>query len=198
MEIAQIVNSVFNSNTFILSEINSPNVFLIDIGDFIPIISQMKECTTVKGVFLTHTHYDHLYGIRQLSQEFPDCMIYTSSFGQEALASDKKNFSRYHDDSIVFTSANLHVLKEGDKINIFSNKELEVYATPGHDRSCLTYKIGKHIFSGDSFIPGVQVITCFPNSNKLEANLSVQRIVSLAKGNNLYPGHGRIYENFNP
>lgn len=198
MEIAQIVNSVFNSNTFILSEINSPNVFLIDIGDFIPIISQMKACTTVKGVFLTHTHYDHLYGIRQLSQEFPDCMIYTSSFGQEALASDKKNFSRYHDDSIVFTSANLHVLKEGDKINIFSNKELEVYATPGHDRSCLTYKIGKHIFSGDSFIPGVQVITSFPNSNKLEANLSVQRIVSLAKGNNLYPGHGRIYENFNP
>ena len=152
----------------------------------------------MKGVFLTHTHYDHLYGIRQLSQEFPDCMIYTSSFGQEALASDKKNFSRYHDDSIVFTSANLHVLKEGDKINIFSNKELEVYATPGHDRSCLTYKIGKHIFSGDSFIPGVQVITSFPNSNKLEANLSVQRIVSLAKGNNLYPGHGRIYENFNP
>ncbi len=196
MKITQIVNSVFNSNTFILSEVDSLSVFLIDIGDFVPVISQMKECATVKGVFLTHTHYDHLYGIRQLAQEFPDCMIYTSSFGQEALASDKKNFSIYRDDSIVFTSTNLQVLREGDKIDIFPNKILEVYETPGHDKSCLTYKIGKHIFSGDSFIPGLEVVTSFPNSDKMEASISVQRITSLANSNNLYPGHGAIYEKF--
>ena len=52
MEIRQIVNSVFNSNSFILSEAGSLNVFLIDIGDFNPIISQIKEDAMIKGVFL--------------------------------------------------------------------------------------------------------------------------------------------------
>jgi len=52
MEIRQIVNSVFNSNSFILSEAGSLNVFLIDIGDFNPIISQMKEDAMIKGIFL--------------------------------------------------------------------------------------------------------------------------------------------------
>ena len=113
MEIRQIVNSVFNSNSFILSEAGSLNVFLIDIGDFNPIISQMKEDAMIKGVFLTHTHYDHIYGIRELVKAYPDCIVYTSSFGQEALASNKKNFSRYHNDPIVFTNTNLQVLKEG-------------------------------------------------------------------------------------
>ena len=105
MEIRQIVNSVFNSNSFILSEAGSLNVFLIDIGDFNPIISQLKEDAMIKGVFLTHTHYDHIYGIRELVKAYPDCIVYTSSFGQEALASNKKNFSRYHNDPcLLYTS----------------------------------------------------------------------------------------------
>ena len=196
MEIRQIVNSVFNSNSFILSEAGSLNVFLIDIGDFNPIISQLKEDAMIKGVFLTHTHYDHIYGIRELVKAYPDCIVYTSSFGQEALASNKKNFSRYHNDPIVFTNTNLQVLKERDKVHLFPNIELETYETSGHDKRCLTYKIGKSIFSGDSFIPGLKVITSFPYSNKIEASTSVQRIISLANGNDLYPGHGTIYENF--
>lgn len=196
MEIRQIINSVFNSNTFILSDVDSLNVFLIDVGDFGSIISQMKKDAVIKGVFLTHTHYDHIYGIRELVKVYPECIIYTSSFGQEALASSKKNFSRYHNDSIVLVNSNLQVLKEGDKVLLFPNTELEVYETSGHDKSCLTYKIGKHVFSGDSFIPSLKVITSFPGSNKIEANISVQRIISLANGNNLYPGHGAIYENF--
>lgn len=196
MEIRQIINSVFNSNTFILSDVGSLNVFLIDIGDFGSIISQMKKDSVIKGVFFTHTHYDHIYGIRELVKVYPECIIYTSSFGREALASSKKNFSRYHNDSIVFVNSNLQVLKEGDKVLLFPNTELEAYETSGHDKSCLTYKIGKHVFSGDSFIPGLKVITSFPYSNKIEANISVQRIISLANGNDLYPGHGAIYENF--
>ena len=196
MYIHRIINSVFTSNTYILTS-EGQSAFLIDIGDVQPVKELLdNDGKVVKAVFLTHTHYDHIYGIRELVKAYPDCIVYTSSFGQEALASNKKNFSRYHNDPIVFTNTNLQVLKEGDKVHLFPNIELETYETSGHDKSCLTYKIGKSIFSGDSFIPGLKVITSFPYSNKIEANTSVQRIISLANGNDLYPGHGTIYENF--
>lgn len=45
MFIYKIVNSVFTSNTYILTEENSNNVFLVDIGDILPIkefISKVK------------------------------------------------------------------------------------------------------------------------------------------------------------
>lgn len=151
----------------------------------------------MKAVFLTHTHYDHIYGIRELIKAYPDCIIYTSSFGKEALGSDKLNFSRYHNDPIVWTENNISILGEGDKIEITTGNVLEVLETPGHDKSCLTYKLGNDVFSGDSYIPGVKVIASFPNSHKTDAVKSKERIVRLADGRNLYPGHGDAYIHYN-
>lgn len=162
MYIHRIVNSVFTSNTYILTS-EGKSAFLIDIGDVQPVKELLdNDGKVVKAVFLTHTHYDHIYGIRELIKAYPDCIIYTSSFGKEALGSDKLNFSRYHNDPIVWTENNISVLGEGDKIEITTGNVLEVLETPGHDKSCLTYKLGNDVFSGDSYIPGVKVIASFP------------------------------------
>ena len=154
MYIHRIINSVFTSNTYILTS-EGPSAFLIDIGDVQPVKELLdNDGKVVKAVFLTHTHYDHIYGIRELIKAYPDCIIYTSSFGKEALGSDKLNFSRYHNDPIVWTENNISILGEGDKIEITTGNVLEVLETPGHDKSCLTYKLGNDVFSGDSYIPG--------------------------------------------
>ena len=101
MNIHQIVNSVFTSNTYILSVEGKDGYVLIDIGDIAPIKQCVQEkCGTVQALFLTHTHYDHIYGIKDLLRLYPDCTVYTSSFGKEALGSDKLNFSRYHNDPV--------------------------------------------------------------------------------------------------
>ncbi len=194
MFIHKIVNSVFTSNTFILTEERSADAFLIDVGDILPIKEFIgRSKAVVKGVFLTHTHYDHIYGIKKLIELFPDCLVYTSAFGKQALASDKLNFSRYHDDLLMISGDNIKLLHEGDNIELFPEKFVEVFETPGHDKSCLTYKVGNRVFSGDSYIPGLKVISSFPNSNKEDAVISKERILELAHGCNLYPGHGDIY-----
>lgn len=156
-----------------------------------------KETLNIKGVLLTHTHYDHIYGLNVLLKKFPKAAVYTNEFGKNALQSPKINFSRYHgevDDFILLKPENVRMIEDGNRIELNDDVSVEVIATPGHDESCLTYRIKNNLFTGDSYIPGLKVVTTFPNSNKEKAILSEQRIISLAHGCNIYPGHGPILD----
>jgi len=69
------------------------------------------------------------------------------------------------------------------------------YETPGHNLGCLTMVMGDLIFTGDSYIPGVKVSTQLPGGDKKLAQLSLDRILRLAEGKRICPGHGEITEN---
>lgn len=191
MQVTRIVNSVFTSNTFVLTTDNSSYCWLVDVGDIEPIL-EVVGARKVKGIFITHTHYDHIYGINKLVERFPECVIYTSQHGKEGLFSDKLNFSRYHDDPMVFKGKHIEVLEEGNEISLFPNVMLKAIYTPGHDWSCMTYCTDEIIFTGDSCIPNIKVITSFPKSNKSEAQVSLERIQELCKTRDMYPGHNEI------
>ena len=87
-------------------------------------------------------------------------------------------------------------MSEGDKIELFDGISLDVFETPGHNKSCLTFKVGNSIFTGDAYIPGIKVVTTLPNANKMDAEASKERIAAMAQGFDLYPGHGDIYMNY--
>lgn len=196
MNVVQIVNSVFISNTYVLLREGVDWCWLIDVGDIEPILNVISTDTKIKGVFLTHTHYDHLYGINRIVDMYPDCVVYTSEAGKEGLFSDKLNFSKYHGDPILFSGDNLYILHDHDQIELFHDECLTIIQTPGHDKSCLTYYTKDKIFTGDSFIPGVKVITTFPCGDKQEAARSVQLIMETAEARDLYPGHGNSFPAF--
>ena len=191
MHITKIVNSVFTSNTFILIDENSLDCWLVDVGDIEPILEAVGD-KEVKGIFITHTHYDHIYGINKLVERFPDCIIYTSQYGKEGLFSDKLNFSRYHADPILFQGNHIEVLEEGDEISLFPNVVLRTMYTPGHDWSSMSYYTDGVIFTGDSYIPNIKVVTSLPKSNKQEAQVSLDRILELCENRDIYPGHNEI------
>lgn len=188
MEVYQIINSVFTSNTFVLTDGQSDDCWLVDVGDINPVLQYVAD-RQVRGLLITHTHYDHIYGINKLIECFPECVVYTSEKGREGLYSDRLNFSRYHADSIIFQGNYLQILEEGDTVFLFKNVECRVLATPGHDWSCLSYYTDDCIFTGDSYIPGIKVITSFPHSDRKQAKLSLDRILQLTDTRNVYPGH---------
>lgn len=192
MDIIRIVNTVFSSNAYVLREEGVDWCWLVDVGDVDPVLEYIGERGTIRGIFLTHTHYDHLYGINRMVDLFPQCVVYTSEAGTEGMYSAKLNFSRYHDDPIVFKGDYVGVLHNGDRVELFPGEYLTVLETPGHDKSCLTYYTENVVFSGDSFIPGVKVITTFPRGDKQEAVRSVEAILKVAGGREVYPGHGDI------
>lgn len=190
MKITRHINSIFNSNTYILENKSCDYCWLIDIGDAESLIDNYN----IKGIFLTHTHFDHIYGINKILNKFPSCATFTSKFGHDALYSDKLNLSKYHESPLIFKGNNVHILNENDKIRLFPNIFLEVIETPGHCPSCLTYYTDNYIFTGDSYIPNIKVVTNLPKGNKVQAQESVEKIKKNIGSRTICPGHGEILE----
>lgn len=193
IKVFHIVNSVFTSRTYILSEEGCPDFWLVDCGDIDVLMNQLYSQSgstfSIRGVLLTHAHYDHIYGLSRLMELFPNAKIYTNDFGKLALADDRLNYSKYHYDPIVIESENVVVYDEGMNVDLFDGVVANVYHTPGHNPSCLTYEVGEYLFTGDAYIPGVKVVTTFKGGDKKLAAESVERIMMLAEGKIICPGH---------
>lgn len=188
LQVDKIVNSFFDSITWLLSEDGSSRVWLVDCGDVLPIIEKV-EGKIISGVLLTHAHYDHIYGLPKLLELFPECKVYTNSFGKDALASAKKNLSRYHDNPIEINESFVSVINEGSGVELFPNVVASVYETPGHNPSCLCFKVGGYFFTGDAYIPGIPSVTNLPGGNKELSKLSEDRIKTLLGNLTALPGH---------
>ena len=191
MIIRQVINSVFNSCSYVVTQ--GHRSWLVDCGDvdrILPLIDG-RLC----GVLLTHTHLDHIYGLNHLLSVFPAVPIYTNLHGQEGLLSDKMNLSRYHEDPFVLDNPdNIRVIEDGAYISICDDVKAHAVFTPGHSPSCVTWVIGDAVFTGDSFIPGVKTVTIFPHADKALVAQSEALIRDLLEQRTIYPGHSIIEE----
>lgn len=189
MHIRSIVNSKFNSITYVLSDSGHKGVWLVDCGDI-----EKLNATEVIGVLLTHTHFDHIYGLNRLLDRCPEMKVYTNNFGKEGLFNPKLNLSKYFPDAepFLFSRPESVYSLEGKPVLTVLDCEAHILPVPGHDPSCLAFLIGDSLFTGDSLIPGTKVITSFPHSNRDEARVSEQKLQELGKQYEIFPGHATI------
>ena len=147
------------------------------------------------GVLLTHAHFDHIYGLNNLMTLFPRLTVYVSRPGREGLLSDKLNYSRYYGDPIVLDSPDsIQVVEDGDKVRLFDDVTIQAVCTPGHSPGCVTWMTDEVLFTGDSFIPGVKMVTNLPHSDKDQAAQSEALIRDMAETRKVYPGHAPDYD----
>lgn len=192
IEIEQIVNSISQSNSYVLYHKLYDWAWLVDAGDASKITCCLeKHDKWLKGIFLTHTHFDHIYGLNELYHSNPDIIIYTSPEGKDSLYNEKWNLSKYHQRPFVYQGCKIVELQEHDKIELWKDTLLEVFKTEGHDWSCLTYKTDSRLFTGDAYIPNIKTVTSFPKSNKEKAVESLYKIKHILGIHTIYPGHGQ-------
>lgn len=191
LQIKEIINSIFTSKTYILYRKGEKKSWLVDIGDVLPVVTFLREKELIlEGLFLTHAHFDHIYGLPGLMNYYPQCKIYVTEYAKKALASDKLNMSRYHESPIRYNRDNVVIVHEGDEIELFKGEpKMYFYETPGHNPGSLTMVLGEYIFTGDAYIPGVKVVTNLPGGDKSLAASSIERIKILAEGKTVLPGH---------
>lgn len=187
MLIHNTVNTYFCSCTYVLTVDDFS--WLVDCGDVEPILSLIKGKNLI-GVLLTHAHFDHIYGLNELLKLFPNTLVYTNECGTETLLDARKNMSLYHETPFVLERPdNIRIVNDGDEIELDKGITAKVVATSGHHPSCLTYIISDAIFTGDSYIPGIKVVTNLPKGNKKLAQDSVEKILLMSEGRIIYPGH---------
>ena len=193
IHIERIVNRIFQSNTYIISIDDSNDVWLVDVGDTERVIDILPQESRVCGVFLTHTHFDHIYGINILYDRFPDMVVYVAEEGFEALFSAKKNLSLYHESPLVYKGGNVIGLKNGSEIDLYHDIRLQAFSTSGHSQDSMSFMIDNvYLFTGDAYIPSAPVISKLPGGNKEKAAISRQLLIDLSHGKMLLPGHGDI------
>lgn len=190
-QVIKVTGEVLASNMYILFEEGTTDCWVIDIGDYKSLESKLPLSANVRGLFLTHGHFDHIADINLFHDAFPESLIYTSEYGKEQLYSDRKNFSFYHEKSVIYKGGtdSVWILRDNHQIKLFDDYIIAILETPGHCDSCLTYYTKDYLFTGDSYIPGTSVVTKLPKGNKGLATDSLAKIMSLCENRIVYPGH---------
>ena len=172
--------------------VEAKDLWLIDCGDYKTVFEAINRIgKELKGVFLTHCHQDHVYGLCDVIKKYPNTLVFCSEITAIGLMDEEINLSYIiseypfkfeFKDSVV-------VLNEG-KYNL-EGFEIEVIATPGHSDDCLSYIIANNIFTGDSYIPFAKVFTKWPRSNKILAFENEKKIINIINEKKLkvYSGH---------
>ena len=187
MEVASLINSVFNSVTYVLSEPAWDEVWLVDCGD----VEKLDPAIPVAGVLLTHTHFDHIYGLDKLLEKWPDVKVFTNAFGEKALQNPRWNLSHYYPeipDIVIDRMDHVVVIDQSSELEVFG-RPVTVKEVPGHDKSCLAFILDGKLFTGDAYIPGRAVVRNFPGSDKAEALVSQALLQGISGLYELYPGH---------
>ena len=150
-----------------------------------------------KTLIATHADVDHIQGLAQLKQIF-NTTVSAHPLAEESLKiGDKlKTFAQIEAQGINLDMPPVEVdtlINDGDKITV-GDVELEVWLTPGHTDSQLSFRMGDLLFSGDNIYRDgcVGAIDAHHGSNLDDFIKSLRRI----KASNvkwLLPSHGPIF-----
>lgn len=184
MNITCINNELLQSSTYYFDG------YLVDCGNVVKILDVL-EGKELKGIFLTHCHQDHIYGIAKVLAQYPLAKVYCSHRTIEGLKNDNLNLSYIMPDFSFHFDKDENVVVLNDGIHHIDNLKVEAISTPGHSDDCMSYIIEDNIFTGDSLIPFAKVFTKWPTSNKALALVNEAKLKEIAKLRKLTirPGH---------
>ena len=181
------------SRTYILYTEKSPKAWMVDCGDAEKIKSWFSQNgKTLEGIFLTHCHIDHIYGVNNITSAFPKANVFVArETGLKGVKDIRLNLTKFMEEPYVVETSNLVEVDEGDEIEIFEDTSLKVLKTDGHSPDSLSFLVDDMLFTGDAYIPNVKVVTKLPGANKPQAMVSLERILQLVSEKSLkvMPGH---------
>lgn len=208
--------NIIDTNVYIVSY--GKSAAIIDIGGgYEKVINYLKEKDLdVKYIFLTHSHFDHIYYLDDLKQMYPEAKV-VASIKSKIKDEDVTLIKDINGESIK-TDIDIFV-KDKDKIFLGSNKiyenidikekiengivnlskdsgiEFNILDTPGHtiDSICIlmVYKEKEILFSGDTIFKDSIGRTDFKTGSIELMEDTLKRLKRIIKDNVLVlPGHG--------
>ncbi len=188
IDVKLFINQKTQGNTYVI--MRGKDCFIIDPGgeDMSVVVDYIiKNELDLKGILLTHGHYDHIIGIPEIIK-IKDVPVYISEQDELFLYDSTLSLSILED--IDFTlNKGVKIIKIKENDNIFGFKVLE---TPGHTHGSVCYydEDAKIMFSGDTIFKMTYGRTDFPTGSIKNIKQSLKKILSLDEDIEIYPGHG--------
>jgi glyoxylase-like metal-dependent hydrolase (beta-lactamase superfamily II) len=177
---------------------------LIDIGyedavdEIVEIIRQLDfPLSQCKTLIATHADVDHIQGLAKAKQMLRTTVSAHPLAAEPLRKGDRlKTFARIEPQKIDMAMPPVEVetlIKDGDTVTI-GNLQLEVWLTPGHTDSQLSFRLGNLLFSGDNIYRDgcVGAIDAHHGSDLPAFIKSLQRIRA-SDVEWLLPSHGPIF-----
>lgn len=150
-----------------------------------------KEGLTLKAIWLTHGHFDHIFGVARLQRDH-SAPVYMSTLDQEILDRDAE-FAHSVDliaPDVAFTITPLH---DGDILDTLKGSPFKAIATPGHTNGgfCFYDEADKVLFSGDTLFAGTIGRTDLFGGEYDKIIVSIMdTLMGLPGDVDVLPGHG--------
>ncbi len=148
----------------------------------------------VKGVFLTHTDYDHVASIVL----FPNAVIYMSKQEEQMIdGSTNRQFVKKNRLPELKESNKVTCLSDNEMIDLYKNKIRIIWA-PGHTKGSAIYVLNeKYLFTGDAFKIADGDIVLHPYTmNRKAAQETIRKIKDELKNyEKVFTAHYGLIEN---
>ena len=198
MKVNYIYGVEYDSNIYLIS---GKNPTIIDCGTGLHsqyVTDKIKGLINpeiVNQIILTHEHYDHCGGVREIYNfTNGNARIFAHTYASNKIEKGDSDFARM----LGGEMPKMHVdikLEEDDNI-LIGDENFTVLSTPGHTPGCICLysKYSKTIFSGDTvFSYGSFGRYDLPGGDVNKLKQSIERIAKLDVIN-LYPGHEAVVE----
>lgn len=156
-------------------------------GDAPRILEKVRSMgATVDVILLTHAHFDHMLGVRELQAE-TGAPLFIHEADAPALSDASLNLM-----SMVCTPYALsadRLLKDGDAVSVGTDT-WTVLHTPGHTRGSACYYGDGVLVSGDTLFAGSMGRTDLPGGSTEQMVQSLRRLSTLPEDVRVIPGHG--------
>lgn len=191
LKIGKIVLGVCQTNSYFVYEEGKSEVIFFDPADKGNYIyDRLKENGfTVAAIFLTHGHFDHIWGVEEL-RKLSGAKVYAWEEEREVCEDASVNVSASAGRPCSL-KADVYV-KDGEKISI-AGMNCQLLGTPGHTKGscCYYFEDDKILLSGDTLFQESVGRTDFPTGSMSNLVRSVrEKLMPLPEDVKVYPGHG--------
>jgi glyoxylase-like metal-dependent hydrolase (beta-lactamase superfamily II) len=185
-----IVVGPIENNSYVVSNDESGEAFVIDPGiEYDPIL-QALQGYKLTDILLTHAHFDHIGGASRLVAD-TGARIWVHTREAAWLSSPIHNLSAVTGLTGPITAPAAGVLLSGGERLELLGQEIVVSHTPGHTPGHVVYQYNGAVFVGDLIFRGSVGRTDFPEGDTQALITSIkQTIFALPGDTSLFPGHG--------
>lgn len=181
MDIRKLVVSAYGTNCYLLADDDTKALAVIDPGDKVTDAVQAacrENGWTLKAIYLTHGHMDHVGGVASLRRAYPHVPTYLHA------ADCGSGDGMRPTDGI----GELTHWQDGDTLTL-GNLTVKVLHTPGHTPGSVCLMVDNVLFTGDTLFAGSMGRTDFPGGSERDIMGSLKRLGSLEGDRAVLPGH---------